>query len=342
MSTRLSDVGEKALISRHIRPLFNPSGRPESIGDDCALIGVGDALSVCITTDRVPADLISFRLGLIDYRGLGYYLAVLNFSDIAASGGELRGLLLNLAFPPDFLLDDFLGLLEGVRRASEEYGAPVLGGDLSTAPEMNLVATAVGTVKTSQALLRSTARPGDLVFCSDTIGITPTSFTHHLRPRSEKIELSTDELELLACHFVKPTARVALGKSLSQSGSCTSAMDVTDGVAQTLSEIADASNVAITISAERLPIAPLSRKIAVAYQIDVMDLVLGAGADFQLIGTVNPNHPDYPRIVRGLHIIGDVSSGDGLYLVGEDRATSRVIPRGWNYFKPTSFTGEAT
>src|ERR1700752_4769705 len=150
----LRDIGEKKLISDYIRPLFNPQNLPSGVGDDCALIPVTDQKCVCISTDRVPADLISFKLGLIGFRELGQYLAVLNISDIAAAGGKPVALLLNFAFPSDFKLDDMLEIMAGTKMCAEQYGVSIVGGDLSDASEMNLVAISVGLVDCESSLLR--------------------------------------------------------------------------------------------------------------------------------------------------------------------------------------------
>lgn len=133
---RLRDLGEKEVIKSIIRPLFNPHNDLGLVGDDCAVLKPESMDEICISTDRVPADLISFKLGIIDYFGLGYYLAVLNISDIAASGALPWGLMLTLAFDEDFLLDNFISLLECVKKACDTYDCQVLGGDLSNSPEM--------------------------------------------------------------------------------------------------------------------------------------------------------------------------------------------------------------
>lgn len=329
---RLSDIGEKRLIAEHIRPLFNPTGDPKGIGDDCAILEVPAGDVACISTDRVPADLISFRLGILDYRGLGYYLAVLNISDVAAVGGRPTGLLLNLAFPADFLLVDFLSLLDGVHAAAETYAVPVVGGDLSSSAEMNLTATILGAVERDRALLRSGARAGDLVFCCENIGVTATAFQYLLNGGQERLPLSLEEQEVLVRHFVRPTPQLELGAALSQSMCCTSAMDVTDGVAQSLSELAVSSGVAIDIDRGALPIAAVSRKVADHFALDVVDLVLGPGADFQLVGTIDPRHPAFSAIAKRVVIIGAVRSGSGLFLK-DDNTLVPHTPKGWNYYK---------
>src|SRR4051794_35339442 len=103
---RISEIGEKRLISEFVHPLFNANDDPSGVGDDCAMLEAETDVFL-FSTDRVPADLIAFRLGILDYEGLGKYLAYLNISDIAACGGRPVGLLLNLGLPRDFLYEDF-------------------------------------------------------------------------------------------------------------------------------------------------------------------------------------------------------------------------------------------
>src|SRR4051812_32258242 len=104
---KISDIGEKRLIQEFIRPLFNSADRVEGVGDDCAMLSAPEGQLWLFSTDRVPADLIAFRLGVLDHCGLGRYLARLNISDIAACGGTPVALLLNLGLPDDFPYEDF-------------------------------------------------------------------------------------------------------------------------------------------------------------------------------------------------------------------------------------------
>ena len=333
--TPISELGEKRLIAEMIKPMFNPEARPEGVGDDCALIPVGDEY-VCVSTDRVPADLIAFRLGIIGFEGLGYYLAVLNISDIAACGGTPRALLLNLALPSHFMVEDLRSILAGVCRASKTYNVPVLGGDLSNSAEMSLVAVALGTVPKASLLARSGARPGHKLFCSKVVGLTPTAFAHLLRDRSEQAPLSSTELKRLTMNFSEPIAMVEFSSRLARMGACSSAMDVTDGVAQSFLELAFASDCAFNLFAESLPIDPVSMKLAEEYERDVVDMVLGAGADFQIVGTLDPDHSEYSAALKEVTIIGEVSEGEGLRLRRDaTSAPTEYLPSGWNYFSGT-------
>jgi thiamine-monophosphate kinase len=324
----LSDIGEKKLISKYLRPLLNPRSLPESVGDDCAILKVRSGYGVCVSTDRVPADLISFRLGLIGYRELGQYLAVLNISDIAAAGGEPRGLLLNLAFPATFRLTDFLDIIKGAQSAGLRYGAPVVGGDLSTAAEMNLTATSIGEVRSGRSLFRSGAKPGDAIFVSRPVGICPAAFRHFLSDDGPAT-LTARQLSQLKQHFARPEPLVRLGRALGECGHCSSAMDNTDGVGQSLFEIGEASGVAMVVDEKALPVAPVCSYIAQAYGEDASELALSAGADFQLVGTVRN---EKAALIARLQLtrIGHVEEGRGVYLSGTGRLKP-YQPRGWNY-----------
>lgn len=330
---KLRDIGEKKLIAEYVMPLFNPAKVAESVGDDCALISVSGDTCVCVSTDRVPPDLISFKLGLISIREMGRYLAILNISDIAAAGGEPKALLLNLAFPPDFPVSDFCDILAGAKEASECYGVAVVGGDLSDAREMNLVATSIGIVKRQEALFRNGARPGDKIFCSGHIGIVPTAFLHYLyKGDMTPMVLTSEQEQVLTSHFRTPKARVALGRWLAQSGCCTAAMDVTDGISQSFSELAAASNVGVVLDAASLPVHDVCTSVIRYYNGNHVQTVLAAGADFQLVGAVNPAHPAYSKLPPEVKVIGDVVQERGLYLRSHNGDIAPLAPSGWNYY----------
>ena len=133
-------------------------------------------------------------------------------------------------------------------------------------------------------------------------------------------------------HFRRPTPRVSLGRKLALSGCCTSSMDVTDGVAQSFSEIAASSGVGIVLDVATLPIHPVSKEIASHYGLDVLSLVLDPAADFQLVGTVDSTRPGYDTLSDELQIIGEVVPGEGIYLRSAEGETTLLTPRGWNYY----------
>jgi thiamine-monophosphate kinase len=328
----LAAMGEKEVIRRIIRPLFNPNKDQWSVGDDCALIDVQDGMAILVSTDRVPADLTSFRLGILDHRGLGRYLARLNLSDIAASGGTPRGLLLNLGLPSNYLVRDLLAMLLGALDVAEQHGCGVIGGDLSDSRELSISATAIGQVERSRALSRQTAKRGDLVFTSRPIGLTPAAFHYHRHRSRLEGSVSPSVVHVLNGQFLEVGPMFDLAAILVASGQCSSCMDNTDGIGQSLSEIAENSGVSIVVNAAELQLPKIVQDLATESGQDEVRFALGAGADFSLVGTISESAlRGLQAVAEEVAVIGRVEAGTGVHLrVGSQLAP--LVVEGWNYY----------
>lgn len=337
----IGDLGEKELIRTVITPLLNPGGHPDLPGDDCGVSWVGEDIAICVSTDRVPWDLIAFRIGLIDIEQVGYYLAVLNLSDLAAMGAEPLGMVLNLGLPAHFQVEHLRALLKGADAACRHYQCRVLGGDLSDAEEPSISAAVVGQVLDGKPLRRSGSRVGDLLYCSGHVGLTATAFRYFLddaRGSDPGFRLPAEDEDLLVRQFSRPAARLALGTSLRQLGGRVTCMDNTDGFGQTLLELGQLNDVGFLLNANALPVHDVSKRVASLVGVDVYDLVLGAGADFQLIGTIPAGSP-VPRTgpAADLRLVGTATPEAGSVSVLEASGRERQIAVvGWDYFTRSS------
>ncbi len=179
VESRVGGVGEKALIRDFIKPYFNAKDDLSGVGDDCGMVAFGSEVAL-LSTDRIPADLIAFRLGLLDYKQLGDYLARLNLSDIAACGGRAVGLLLNLGLPDSISYGDVQQLCRGFGECATRHNTLVLGGDITHASELSVSATSIGRCPEREVLSRRYAAPGDSIFLSRPLGLTPAAFCHFL------------------------------------------------------------------------------------------------------------------------------------------------------------------
>lgn len=328
----VSDIGEKRLIEEFIRPFFEPPDGPRTIGDDCALVEVPGGSDVVLSTDRVPADLIAFQHGIIGHEGLGRYLAALNVSDIAASGGEVTGLLLNLGLPAAMRFGELRELCEGFLACATELGARVLGGDVTASGELSIAATGVGIVPKGRGLRRNGARPGDWLFVSKSLGVTPAAFTYLLslaRPQ----RLAHLEGQLFK-NFTHPTPLPELGRELSRSGVCTSCMDNTDGYSETLHELSRESGARVVLEAEKVEVADCVLEVAREAGVTPLDAALGPGADFGLVGTIKPDREwvlALRRTCGDFRIVGRIEEGAGVVV---ELACGQVplARSGWNYF----------
>lgn len=337
----ISEVGEKVLISTIIKPRLNPLSNPDLAGDDCAILRSELGSAFCISTDRVPADLISFRLGIIDHFGLGNYLAVLNLSDIAAMGAEPRGLLLNLGLPHDLPVTHFEQIIDGAATACREYGCEILGGDMSSASELSLSATSIGSATYEGLLRRKGAQPDDLVYCTGYLGLTSTAFKYFLDAKKKGLQLGSENEQLLKDQFQKPTAKFQFGRIMRVLDPPVTCMDNTDGAAQTLLELCEINSVGAVLTETDLPIHQVSREVATYLNCSVLDVALGPGADFNLLGTIRRS--EQPKIigVPGLHIIGRTIAGSGICVEGEGKVRPFAV-RGWNYYSGSAIVMAAS
>jgi thiamine-monophosphate kinase len=337
-SLKISDIGEKRLIKEFIRPLFNSTNRVEGVGDDCAMLDAPGGFLWLFSTDRVPADLIAFRLGILDYSGLGKYLARLNISDIVACGGTPLALLLNLGLPDDLFYDDFKSLCTGFGEVAESHGCQVLGGDITASRELSISATSIGSTKKTDVLTRRGAKKGDSIFITRPLGMTPAAFAYHLRCRENISCLTEEETVTLNRQFTSLEPLVSLGLILSASHRCGSCMDNTDGVGQSLKELSIASGSAFIVRAEAIDIPPLVTRIAHYLGEDPVTLAFSAGADFSLVGTLDGQWSQLEvdnQLSSELKIIGYVEEGDGVYM--EDSFGRRPLQFSpWNYFLETT------
>jgi len=336
---KLKDLGEKEIIRSIIKPLFNPDNVLGLVGDDCAVVDISKQKFVCLSTDRVPADLISFKLGLINYFELGYYSAILNISDLLANGATPVGLLLTFAFNEDFLVADFRNILNGIKKACDEYGCQVLGGDLSNSLEMNISITSMGTIIGDKVLYRKGAKVGDYLYCSNYIGLTSSAFNYFLKAKPEGFILSKAEESILVDQFKKPKAKFKLSKELLNSNFQITSMDNTDGIGQSFMELAEINQLKYELQRELLPIHDVSFKIAEFLELDVLEIALGGGADFQLVGTIEKNSTTdfiHRTISSEITIVGQTFEGKGLWIKEKTGKSYEYNKPGWDYYSPVT------
>ena len=191
------------------------------IGDDCAIYRPRPNEELLFTTDQSieGVHFLSDQSPSI----IGHNALARSLSDIAAMGGEPRFCLVSLAVPPeraDKFIDAFYrGLITLARRT----GTALAGGDLAHSDKIYCDVMVCGSTARGQALRRSGARPGDLLYVSGRLG----------KPWGGRIQ-----------------PRLALGRTLR--GRATSCMDLSDGLSLDLHRLCLASGVAAIVG--RVPI----------------------------------------------------------------------------------------
>jgi len=186
-SAASSKRGELALIRQirsraQIRSRTGKSACPGlalGIGDDCALLRPRPGREFAVTTD-LCIDGRHFRLDWHTPESIGHRALARGLSDLAAMGAETRS---RLSFPgftkpagqPAGPLVSLLvaRFFDGLLALAADYKTPLAGGDLSETPVPLADIVLIGSVPAGKALLRSTARPGDLLYVTGTWAAAP-------------------------------------------------------------------------------------------------------------------------------------------------------------------------
>jgi len=280
-------MGEFDLIARYFR---RPVRRAAlGVGDDCALLRVSPGCQLAVSSDM----LVSGRHFLpdADPMALGHKALAVNLSDLAACGAQPLAFTLALALPdadPHWLAPFSRGLLA----LAQQHDCELVGGDTTQGP-LNICITVFGEVPatsaSSQALLRSGARPGDDLYVSGTLGDARLA----LEALRGQWTLPPALLATVAARLHQPTPRVALGLALR--GVASAAIDVSDGLLGDLGHVLDASGVGASILADGLVTLMACRGDtldAVVPRQHQQACVLAGGDDYELAFTAAANRRD--------------------------------------------------
>jgi len=226
------------------------------LGDDCAVLRPPPDCDLLITTDQFIEN-VHFRFETHTARQVGYCALARAISDIAAMGGDPRGYLVSIATSDS--TDNVW--IRGFYAGQSELGVPLLGGDTAHAMTFSCDIVVVGSVPRGQALRRSGAKPGDLVYVSGTLGGSAKGMN----------EPGTKAWK----RHVHPVPRLKLGRFLR--GKASACMDLSDGLSTDLHRLCVESRVAAEIDGE-LPVFPGASEY----------VALHGGEDYELLFTASP------------------------------------------------------
>lgn len=311
----LAGLGEEALLAR-ILPLL-PGGAAVLLGpgDDTALVSAPGG-SVLATTDALVRQR-DWRDDWSSGADVGAKAVVQNCADIAAMGGVTTGLLVTLVAEQATSLDWVEDFARGLGAAARAAGVPVVGGDLSSAPEGTLVVsvTALGDLEGREPVRRSGARVGDVVAVAGSLGRSAAGWLLLQRGEVERNRCLVD-------YHRRPECDLAAGPAAAEAGA-TAMLDISDGLVRDAGRVGRASGVAIDLDPDLIAADVAALAPAVGEE-EARRCVLTGGEEHSLLACF-PAATVLPDRWRPL---GRVVAGRGVLVGG----TPQGAGGGWDHF----------
>jgi len=326
----IADLGERALVQRITARLARPAWLVVGPGDDAAVVEPERGALDVFTTD-VQVEGVHFDRRFVAPDAIGHRALAVNLSDLAAMGARPRAALLSLVLPDALDVATIDGLLDGLLALADAHRVAVVGGNVSRSPGPLVVdVTAIGAVRRRRILTRSGARPGDAVYVTGTIGDALVGL-ESLRDGGAQ-DVQTQEQR-----YLRPEARVRAGVALAGHRAASACMDLSDGIADAVRQVAAASGVGIELDAALLPIADAVRRWHEARGRDAVAASVHGGDDYELLFTSRPAHRGRlrgaERALGGVPVtrIGVVTRERRLVL--RTPAGARELPEGFEHFR---------
>jgi thiamine-monophosphate kinase len=327
MPSRSSRPTEDELIVRYFEPLAGDGGL--ALKDDAAVLTPSPDHDLVLTADALVAGVHFFPddpPAAIAWKALG-----VNVSDIAAKGARPAGFLLALALPEDWTEPWLKAFCAGLREASATYDCPLLGGDTVRARgPLSLSITAIGEVPTGRMVRRTTARPGDWICMTGTIGDAALGLALRLDGNAPWAQgLSQDDRDFLLDRYLHPRPRLAMIDILRAYANA--AMDVSDGLAGDLAKMLRASGATAAVETAKIPLSAAACR-AMSADAGLLDRIVTGGDDYEILCTVPEDKlasflAASERAGVPAAAVGRVLAGEGLP-VFRDGATERRYERG--------------
>ena len=286
----VSSLGERALIARITARLAMPSWVIVGPGDDAAVIKPERGALDVLTTDGL-IDGVHFDTRFVPPDAIGHRALAVNLSDLAAMGAEPRAALLSLAIPEATGVAFVDQLLDGLLALATRHRVTLIGGNITRTPgPLSIDVTAIGSVRPRRILTRSGARPGDAVYVTGTLGEAAAGL--------RALQGGDAGYERGRARYLRPEPRVRAGLLLGRNRAASSCMDLSDGLADGVRQIAEASGAGITLDVDAIPIAEDLRRWHHARGGAPLETALTGGDDYELLFTVRSPHRGRFRGVR--------------------------------------------
>lgn len=280
------------------------------IGDDGAVIDCGSVSKQIVVTDML-IDGVHFESQSASAYEIGYKSIAVNLSDLAAMTARPTAAFVSLALPSKLasdgaFLESFYAALDD---ASQEFGFTLAGGDTNRIDGPLVINVClVGVPMNDQTVLRSGAKPGDILVVTGPLGGSLKSGRH-----------------------LKPIPRLDAAEWVSENCGLHALMDVSDGLSLDLHRMVEESQTGAVLELENIPIhADVCSRLSANERLQK---AFSDGEDFELLMAIAPNQVDRQQLTeRGYSVIGVVNDRAGeIRLRTESGEFTQLVEAGFQH-----------
>jgi thiamine-monophosphate kinase len=284
----VAELGERALIDRiRARIPAAPGYVIVGIGDDAAVVEPERNTLDVLTTD-CQVEGVHFNQAFVSASDIGHKALAVNLSDLAAMGAAPRVALLSLVLPPDWPVASVDALLDGMLALAARARISIVGGNIARSPGPLIVdVTALGSVHRRRVLTRSGARAGDELYVTGALGGSAAG----LRMLAANPAAAGPRVD----RYRRPEPRTRFGLMLGRNRAARACVDLSDGLADGVRQIGEASGLGAIVDAGALPIEEGA----------TLRDALGGGEDYELLFAVSPRMRG--RFQRARRLGGDLN-----------------------------------
>lgn len=332
-------ITSEADLIAMLAPLTAGAPGAFDLKDDCAQLTPSAGFDLILKTDPVRAGVHFFADDPPE--DIAWKALAVNLSDLAAKGAEPLAYLMALSFPEAPTRAWMAKFVAGLGAIQSQFGCTLIGGDTDRAPgPLSIALTLIGQVPTGQMVRRATARAGDAIFVSGTLGDSGLGLRLHAEAREgrrtlqDRWKLADPDVAFLIDRYLRPTPQLQLISALRQHA--TAAMDISDGLIKDLTRMCNASGVGAHVDSSAIAFSKPALKV-LAIEPEAFSTIISAGDDYQILAAVPAAaKATFTQKTRQtpapMHCVGAFSE-DGRVVVSRSDGTEILFDRtGWDHF----------
>ncbi len=289
-------------------------------GDDAAVLKGSRGKNLLFTCDSLIEN-VHFSLNYTTPQDLGWKALAVNASDIAAMGGLPRYAIVSLILNKKINEDWVKKLYRGFNEFTKKYPVSLVGGNLSRSQSSIVIDIAMlGEVEQNRTIKRSTAKVGDLIVVTGTLGDSSSGM---------KILQKGGNNPFLSKKHLRPTPRFKEIRQITSKVKVNSLIDISDGLTQDLFHILEESRVSASLDISKIPLSHQLEKFA---KEKAVNFALGGGEDYELLFTLSKKEAKkLPAKVNGtiLTVVGEIIEGKPKIIADG----KEIVPQGYDHFK---------